>query len=79
MLLIEGVKETLVFCDPGAIYFYVACILFPQFYRAMVHQAGANNMSYFVTFPEYGNTEEVSAVDLRPLTMNSWVSYAFGY
>ena len=49
-------------------------VWFIQLYRAVIRSVGPSNQSYFVTFSDYGNTEEVSVSDVRPILLNAWVS-----
>ncbi|CAH1777870.1 unnamed protein product [Owenia fusiformis] len=39
-----------------------------EFYRATIHQLGPDGVTAFVTYTDYGNTEQIAIEDIHPLT-----------
>lgn len=46
-----------------------------QFYRAIVNSTDQSGAYCYVSFPDYGNIEQVVISDIRPVPKYAWVSY----
>ena len=53
---------------------YSLHVLFLQYYRAVIHAVASNGQTCVVTFPDYGNSEEVMMSDIRAVPKQAWVS-----